>query len=224
MIDALSEGGSEHPFAESLPPEVVAEDRRLRVIDIRPRAERAGGLGYVPGSRLFPADLLRADPKLLEDSYPLDTPLAIACLTGSRSIAVCAHLRAAGFRHTVSLAGGVLAWRAAGLPACGVDDPPADDVPAVSSLERFARVMTACFVASTAELAAADPLWEGSDPSQLVREICAEEQARAAQLTPAVLERAVDRVAEIARLRGFPLAMIQSNVDRMLAALRRLDG
>lgn len=205
-------------------PEAVAADRRIRIVDIRGRAERSAGIGYIPGSRVFPADVLRADATILGDAYPSDTPIALVCQSGRRSAELCPHLQAAGFPHARSLTGGILAWRAAGLPACAVDPPDPTNIPAIPDLSRFPRVLVACFLASTVEHAGADPTWDGRDPVQTVRDILIEEQRGAPAPSPAALERTLDRLAEMARLRGFPLDVIRTNLDLMSAALRKVAG
>jgi thioredoxin 1 len=43
-------------------------------------------------------------------------PVFVYCLSGSRSAEAARRLAAAGFRQVVDLAGGIIAWRAAGLP------------------------------------------------------------------------------------------------------------
>lgn len=218
------EQGKGHGHVVRLRPEVVAADRRIRIIDIRSRAERAAGLGYIPGSRLFPADLLRADLALLSDAYPRDTPLALVCQSGRRTEELIPLLQAAGFTRVASLDGGILAWRAAGLPACAVDPPDPTNVPAVPDLGRFPRVLAACFLASTVEHAGSDPTWDGKDPVKTVAEILAEEQHGAPSISPAALERTLDRLGEMARLRGFPIEVIRTNLDLMSAALRKVAG
>lgn len=207
-----------------LPPERVAADRTMRIVDVRGRPERSAGVGFIPGSRMFPADVLLADVSLLSDAYSRDTPIALVCLSGRRSRELCPRLREAGFTRVGSVAGGVLGWRAAGLPACAVEPPDPASVPTVPALSRFPRVLAACFLASTAEHAGPDPTWDGLDPVQAVRHILAEEQRGAAAPSPAAIERTLDRLAEMARLRGFPLDVIQANVDGMTEALRRLTG
>lgn len=216
-----STGG--HTGSGPLLPASLAEDRLTRIVDIRSRAERLAGIGYIPGSRLFPGELLAADSALLEDAYAKDMPLAIVCQSGRRSAELCPYLWAAGFLRARSLQGGMLAWGAAGLPTCAVVEPLPQDVPLVTRIDRFPRVLAACFVASTAEHAGPDPMWEGRDPAELVRALVSEEQRGAPHTTVSTLERVLDRLAEIARMRGFPLEVIQWNVDRMSAALRRIE-
>jgi rhodanese-related sulfurtransferase len=202
-------------------PEVAAKDRHIRLVDIRGRAERSAGIGYIPGSRLFPADLLRADVTVLSDAYPMDTPIALVCQSGRRAEEMCSHLQAAGFTRVAALTGGILGWRAAGLPTCAVDPPDPGNVPVVPDIRRFPRVLVACFLASTVEHAS-EVTWDGRDPMQTVSEILAEEQRGAPTPTPAALERTLDRLGELARLRGFPLDVIRTNLDLMSAALREL--
>ena len=45
-----------------------------------------------------------------------DRPLLVYCLTGGRSALAALSLQELGFRHVRSMAGGVKAWSAAGLP------------------------------------------------------------------------------------------------------------
>ncbi|MBK8253623.1 MAG: rhodanese-like domain-containing protein [Polyangiaceae bacterium] len=189
-------------------------------MDIRPRPERKGPLGFIPGSRMFPSDILLADVAHLAEAYPKDVPMALICQSGRRAAELCPLLRAAGFKHVEPLLGGMLAWSAAGLPVCGLQKPLTVDTPAVESLERFPRILAACYLASTVEHAD-DPKWDGLDPLELVQKLVQEERRGNARTSGFVLERVIDRLAEVARLRGFPLTLVRENVDRMTLALSR---
>lgn len=86
-------------------------DRRPQLVDVRTPAEFAGG--HVRGAVNAPVtslpshvDALRLDPA---------RPVVAICLTAHRSVAAVRLLRRRGYEAS-QLAGGMLAWRARGLP------------------------------------------------------------------------------------------------------------
>ncbi|HMN98909.1 MAG TPA: rhodanese-like domain-containing protein [Miltoncostaeaceae bacterium] len=89
----------------------------LEIIDCREEQEhdttRVDGIPLIPMSEF----LARVD------ELPEDRPLAIFCRSGSRSAQVADYLTATGDHGEVAnIAGGIIAWAAAGLPYEG--DPP----------------------------------------------------------------------------------------------------
>jgi rhodanese-related sulfurtransferase len=99
--------------AEEIAQRLRADDRPL-VLDVREPEEFVGDLGHVEGALLVPLDALeRRLPKLA--GY-VDRPIVLACRAGARSATAAAILQRAGFRNVVNLRGGMLAWKAAGLP------------------------------------------------------------------------------------------------------------
>ncbi len=76
---------------------------RLRLIDVRPPAERA--LASAP----VPFDTLDGGVDALE-ALPKDTPLAFLCHHGGRSAQAAEHFRAQGFREVYNVEGGIDAW------------------------------------------------------------------------------------------------------------------
>lgn len=83
------------------------------LLDVREPEEFVGELGHVAGALLVPLDLLeRRLPKLA--GYA-DREVVVICRAGARSATACAILLAAGFGSVRNLAGGMLAWVAAGL-------------------------------------------------------------------------------------------------------------
>ncbi|HUG47393.1 MAG TPA: rhodanese-like domain-containing protein [Candidatus Limnocylindria bacterium] len=80
------------------------------VIDVRQRDEYERG--HVPGALHIMAGEL---PQRLAE-LPRDRPLVTICAAGYRSGVAAGLLRQAGFEDVTSVAGGVPAWRAAGLP------------------------------------------------------------------------------------------------------------
>ncbi len=82
------------------------------IVDVREPAEYAAG--HVLGAKNIPmarvasagADLAKRKAK----------PLIVYCETGDRSAKAAAVLRKQGFERVVNMAGGIKAWREAGLP------------------------------------------------------------------------------------------------------------
>lgn len=89
---------------------------KLRLIDVRERAEvEASPMGLVPGASILPLSELREHVK----EVPADRPVVCICPAGARSAVAAGIFEAAGFAEVANLRGGLLGWRAAGLP---VDD------------------------------------------------------------------------------------------------------
>jgi len=116
-----------HPYEASVPPferQHVHEVKYLDVagfqdfvgretpliIDVREPGEY--GRGHVAGARLIP---LRSLPDEAP-SLPRDRPIVIQCRSGRRTARAMIMLHALGFERVYGLRGGMLAWRAAGLP------------------------------------------------------------------------------------------------------------
>jgi molybdopterin/thiamine biosynthesis adenylyltransferase/rhodanese-related sulfurtransferase len=90
------------------------------LIDVRDAHERA--LGTARGARGIDRATLEADPRThLPDP---DAPILLICQSGKRSQFAAETLRGLGYRDVSSVAGGTLAWSAAGLP---MDAPDLDD-------------------------------------------------------------------------------------------------
>lgn len=82
------------------------------IIDVREQAEFARG--HIANAKSFPAKLLeerRADLEKLKAA-----PVIVSCDTGMRAAAAADKLRSLGVPEVYVLAGGVNAWRDAGLP------------------------------------------------------------------------------------------------------------
>lgn len=93
----------------------LLRDHKVELIDVREppefEAER------IPGALLFP--LSGFDPA----SLPVDPGkrLILQCGTGRRSAMAAQKLFAAGFKEAAHLAGGIAAWKGAGLPTVALD-------------------------------------------------------------------------------------------------------
>jgi sulfur dioxygenase len=85
----------------------------VRVIDVREQVEvDASPLGRVPGSIVIPLSQLRGRT----DEIERDRPVVCVCPAGARSAVAAGVLEKAGVPQVANLRGGLLAWRAAGLP------------------------------------------------------------------------------------------------------------
>src|SRR5947207_5246863 len=90
------------------------------LVDIRPAAQRAAE-GEIPGALVVERNVLewRFDPTSdarlpVADRY--DVPVVVFCSEGYTSSLAAASLQDLGLHRATDLAGGFLAWRAAGLP------------------------------------------------------------------------------------------------------------
>jgi rhodanese-related sulfurtransferase len=92
------------------------------LVDIRPAAQR-GAEGEIPGALIVERNVLewRFDPasaaRLPQAGY--DLQVVIFCSEGYTSSLAAAALQDLGIRRATDLAGGFLAWQAAGLPVAG---------------------------------------------------------------------------------------------------------
>ena len=82
------------------------------VIDVRGGAEWA--TGHIAGARHIPLDQMEKHLPELEKFRT--RALIVNCQIGGRSGTACGTLRKHGFEKVFSLAGGIDAWREAGLP------------------------------------------------------------------------------------------------------------
>ncbi len=101
-----------HQVTDLSPEEVsrgVADGRYL-LVDVREPNEVA--VEAYPDAVVVP--LQSFDPKNIPD--PKDKQVVFACRSGKRSVTASLAAQAAGLVYDKHLAGGMLAWKAAGLP------------------------------------------------------------------------------------------------------------
>lgn len=98
------------PALSTLQATQLINSRNAVVVDVRTAEEFA--TGSLPGARSAPADKLEERTRDIKK----DKPLIVLCASGSRAGRVAAQLRAIGFGEVYVLAGGLAAWREAGLP------------------------------------------------------------------------------------------------------------
>jgi len=87
-----------------------ADEPRPLLIDVRERDEFTAL--RVEGAVLLPLSSF-ADTY---EQLPRDRPLLMMCAAGKRSLAAADHLTRHGFPDVTNVTGGIIAWRAAGLP------------------------------------------------------------------------------------------------------------
>ena len=94
--------------AEEVAAELAAD--RILLVDVREPRETA--VERIPGSVLLP--LSAFDPAAIPD--PDGRDVVFSCATGRRSVRASEMAQAAGLPYRSHLAGGIVAWKAAGLP------------------------------------------------------------------------------------------------------------
>ena len=103
---------ADHQVHDLTPEEVskgMAEGRYL-LVDVREPNEVA--VDAYPGAVVVP--LSSFDPHAIPD--PQGKQVVFACRSGKRSMTAALAAQAEGFAYDKHLAGGMLAWKAAGLP------------------------------------------------------------------------------------------------------------
>ena len=97
-------------------PAVLEENlAAAQVVDVREVDEWNGPLGRIAQSRLIPLGQLTARALELDRTRPV----VLACRSGARSAHAVTILQRLGFAHVANLAGGIIRWRASGLPVEG---------------------------------------------------------------------------------------------------------
>ena len=86
-----------------------------RVVDVREESEWSGPDGCLGVGDFVPA------ASLLEHvaGWSKDEPVILVCRSGGRSDRAAVQMESHGFRQVASLSGGLLLWRALGLPMAG---------------------------------------------------------------------------------------------------------
>ncbi len=107
----MAEQGSDQ--VQDLTPEEVAlglTENRMLLVDVREPNEIA--IERYPNAVVVP--LSAFDPSTIPD--PQGKQVVFACRSGRRSVTASLAAQQAGFPYAAHLAGGILAWKAAGLP------------------------------------------------------------------------------------------------------------
>jgi rhodanese-related sulfurtransferase len=102
-----------NPPVRDLTPEEVARglvEDRMVLVDVRELTETA--VERYPGALIVP--LSAFDPRQIPD--PQGRQVVFACRSGRRSVTASQAAQAMGLPYDAHLAGGIIAWKAAGLP------------------------------------------------------------------------------------------------------------
>jgi rhodanese-related sulfurtransferase len=107
---------SDNPRAgevQNLTPDEVAaglREGRMLLVDVREPNEIA--VERYPGAVIVPLSMF--DPAAIPD--PEGKQVVFACRSGRRSVTASLAAQDGGYPYSAHLAGGILAWKAAGLP------------------------------------------------------------------------------------------------------------
>lgn len=99
-------------YRDITPQALHAARGTVRIVDVREAPELTAELGHIPGIEHAPLATVGARA----GAWPRDEEIVLVCRSGGRSGRAAEALAAAGFRKVMNLAGGMLAYRAAGLP------------------------------------------------------------------------------------------------------------
>jgi rhodanese-related sulfurtransferase len=105
-------GVSDHKVQDLTPEDVSKgmDEGRYLLVDVREPNEIA--VEAYPGGVVVP--LSTFDPKAIPD--PQGKEVVFACRSGKRSVTASLAAQAAGLAYDKHLAGGIIGWKAAGLP------------------------------------------------------------------------------------------------------------
>jgi rhodanese-related sulfurtransferase len=104
--------GGEHKVRDLTPQQVAQglQEGRIVLVDVREPNETE--VERFPGAVLVP--LSSFDPATIPS--PPGSEIVFACRSGRRSVTASLAAQEQGFEYNSHLAGGILAWKAAGLP------------------------------------------------------------------------------------------------------------
>lgn len=101
------------PFIDVTPLDVYAgPPGGPRLVDVREAHELDGELGHIRGVEHVPL----ATVAQAAAAWDREAEIVVICRSGGRSARAAEQLAALGFRRVFNMAGGMLAWNAAGLP------------------------------------------------------------------------------------------------------------
>ena len=98
-------------YLDITPARALAARGRARLIDVREANELASD-GFIAGVEHVPLGHIAQAAR----GWDADDELVIVCRSGARSAAAASALCAMGFRRVSNMSGGMLAYKAAGLP------------------------------------------------------------------------------------------------------------
>lgn len=114
MLEAIHQVSTTQPggYRDVAPSDVSRLGFPGRIIDVREPHEFTGELGHMPKAELCPLGSIDQAAKTWDRSQPL----LMVCRSGGRSGRAAQQLASMGFQTVYNMAGGMLAYGAAGLP------------------------------------------------------------------------------------------------------------
>ena len=111
MRDTNPTRTAQSTYRDITPASALAARGKARLIDVRETSELAAD-GYIEGVEHVPL----ARVAEVARRWNTDDELVIVCRSGARSAAAASALCAMGFHRVSNMAGGMIAYKAAGLP------------------------------------------------------------------------------------------------------------
>jgi rhodanese-related sulfurtransferase len=208
--------GNDMGTCSELSPQQVCDDRTIRLIDIRSADERYALSVSIPGSRFIAPDVLFESGGLPE--YPATCKLCIVCLSGHRSCNIAQEVQATGFAEVHSMQGGLLGWKAAGLPT-SIELPLSDRLIDVAELDAQVR---SCFVSEAVENALDRDFSGEFDPRAMLEDL----KLRGgfdSEMTRRQASDFLDALAEMARTLGHDMQRVAANLTKLRYMLARIE-
>lgn len=110
LLWPLIRGRAAGPSVNTLQATQLINSKNAQVVDVRSADEfKTGSIG---NAKNIPAEALKDRVGEIKK----DKPVIIVCASGARATGPAALLRGLGYGEVYVLAGGIAAWRAAGLP------------------------------------------------------------------------------------------------------------
>ena len=115
LIAPMLRGGSGGNSIDTLRATLLMNKENALVLDVREETEFKAG--HIVNARNLPLVRLTGSSDVADTiSKKKDRPIIVCCATGTRSAAAVAALKKMGFENAHNLAGGLGAWKEAGLP------------------------------------------------------------------------------------------------------------
>jgi rhodanese-related sulfurtransferase len=111
-VTAFAGGTPRGGYRDVTPAAALAARGSVRLVDVREPDEFYGELGHIDGAELVPLATVMAAAA----DWDRSAEVILVCRSGNRSGRAAAALASAGFERVMNLAGGMIAYGAAGLP------------------------------------------------------------------------------------------------------------
>ena len=115
LVWPMLRGGSGGSSVDTLGATLLMNQQNALVLDVREEAEFAAG--HIVNARNVPLGRLSGSSDVADTiSKKKDRTIVVCCASGNRSAAAVSALKKLGFPNAYNLAGGISAWKQAGLP------------------------------------------------------------------------------------------------------------